>query len=243
MKHLNLHPWEVSPKEAIRIQLELAKKIVLKDTPAKIKTVAGADVSFSPGGEVAYGAVVVLNFPDLSPIEEVRVKAPLKFPYIPGLLTFREGPILLQTFERVKEKPDLIVFGGQGIAHPRRMGLATHMGVLLDKPSIGCAKTHLWGRFDEKKVEEEKGSYTLLKEKKGDVLGAVLRTRSGVKPVFISPGHKITLKHSIDIILKICPKFRLPEPLRLAHTLSKEGRICKKKNQFTTEDAEFAEKE
>lgn len=222
MRYLDLHPWEVSPKEAAQIQKELAKRIVLEDIPGKIEMVAGADASFSPSGKVSYGAVVILSFPELIPIEQVRVKAPIKFPYVPGLFTFREGPVLLEAFERIKKEPDLIVFGGQGIAHPRKMGLATHMGILLDKPSIGCAKTHLWGRFNES-VGEEKGSYTLLREKNGDVLGAALRTRSNVKPVFISPGHKMTLERSIDLILKLCPKFRLPEPLRLAHTLSKKG--------------------
>jgi len=222
MRYFNLHSWEVNYKEAIQIQLELAKKIIIKDTPLNIKRVAGADVSFKD--DVAYGAVVILEFLDLSLIEQIRVEMPVKFPYIPGLLTFREGPVLLKAFEKVTKEPDIIVFEGQGIAHPRRMGLATHMGILLDKPSIGCAKTYLWGRCD-KKVGKEKGSYTLLRGEKEDVLGAVLRTRAGVKPVFVSPGYKMTFEYSIEIILRLCPKFRLPEPLRLAHTLSKEGRV------------------
>jgi len=219
MRCLNLNPWDVSPEEAERIQEGLAKRIILEDSPGKIETVAGCDTSFSPNGNEAYAAVIILKFPELVSLEQVRVKVAMRFPYIPGLLTFREGPALLSAFEKIKREPDLIIFDGQGIAHPRRMGLATHLGILLDKPSIGCAKTHLFGRFDNV-IEKGKGSYTLLKEN-GKTLGAVLRTRQNVKPLFVSPGYKITLKRSIELILCLCPKFRLPEPLRLAHILSR----------------------
>ncbi|MEW6481623.1 MAG: endonuclease V [bacterium] len=223
MKHLNLHPWEVSPNEAIQIQKDLKERIILKDSFERIERVAGCDVSFLKG--VAYGAVVILNFFDLKPIEEVRISAPIKFPYIPGLLTFREGPVLLKAFEKVNNEPDIILFEGQGIAHPRRMGLASHIGILLDKPSIGCAKTPLWGRLDGE-IGKEKGSYCFIKEN-GEVFGCALRTRPEIKPIFVSPGYKITLKSAIEIVLFLSPKFRTAEPLRLAHTLSKEA-SCKR---------------
>jgi len=224
MEYLNLHSWEVTTEEAREIQFELAKKILLKDIGQKFEIVAGADVSYSLNGKIAYGAVVVLALLDLTLIEKVRIEKGVKFPYIPGLLTFREGPALLEAFSKIKNEPDIILFDGQGIAHPSRMGLATHMGIILNKPSIGCAKTHLWGKI-EGEISREKGSYTLIKEENDELLGVLLRTRNKVKPVFVSPGYKITLDNAIKIILQLCPRFRIPQPLRLAHTLSKKGSI------------------
>lgn len=143
------------------------------------------------------------------------------FPYLPGLLTFREGPLILRIWEKIENKPDIIIFDGQGIAHPRRMELATHLGILLNKPSIGCAKTHLYGEYDN--PPDIKGKYKYIKEN-NEVIGAVLRTKNGVKPVFVSPGNLINLDLSIEIILKCMKNYRLPEPLRLAHLSSNQLR-------------------
>lgn len=220
MRPLDLHPWDISPKKAIEIQKALSKMVILEGSIKGIRVVGGADVSYSPGGNRCWGAVVLLSFPDLKVIEEVRVEAVVKFPYIPGLLTFREGPPLLEAFKRIENEPDVVIFGGQGIAHPRRMGLATHLGILLNIPSIGCAKTHLWGRFDND-VGKKRGSYTLIKDKEGEILGVLIRTREGVSPLFVSQGHRIDLEGCIDLVLRLCPRYRLPEPLRVAHSLSK----------------------
>ena len=212
LKYLNLHSWEVNPKRAIQFQKELKKKISLKKSFSKIDKVAGADVSYYQNNMIA--GVIIFEFPNLKVIESQFFVSPVKFPYIPGLLTFREGPSLLAAFKKIKNEPDIILFDGQGIAHPRRMGIATHLGLFLDKPTIGCAKSRLSGKYAS--VGEEKGDYALLKEGE-EVLGAVLRTRRKVKPIFVSPGHKIDLSNSIEIVLKCTDKYKLPVPVREAH--------------------------
>jgi len=174
--------------------------------------VAGADVSYYQNKMIA--GVIVFEFPNLKVIERQFFIFPINLPYIPGLLTFREGPSLLEAFKKIKITPDVILFDGQGIAHPRRMGIATHLGLFLDRPTIGCAKSRLSGEYTS--VGEEKGDYALLKEGE-EILGAVLRTRRRVKPIFVSPGHKIDLPNSIEIILKCIVKYRLPVPVREAH--------------------------
>lgn len=212
LKYLNLHSWEVSPQEAIKIQKDLKSNISLKKSFSKIDKIAGADVSYYKNKMIA--GIVILKFPQLDIIEKKSSVSSVNFPYIPGLLTFREGPSLLEAFKKIKTTPDVILFDGQGIAHPRRMGIATHLGLFLGKPTIGCAKSRLSGIYTS--VGEEKGDYALLKEGE-EVLGAVLRTRRRVKPVFISPGHKIDLLNSIAVILKCIVKYRLPVPVREAH--------------------------
>ncbi len=212
LKYLNLHSWEVNPREAIQLQKELKKKISLKKSFNKVKIVAGADVSYYKNNMIA--GIVILKFPQLEIIEKKSSLSPVNFPYIPGFLTFREGPSLLEALKKIKIEPDVILFDGQGIAHPRRMGIATHLGLFLDKPTIGCAKSRLSGKYTS--VGEEKGDYTLLKEGE-EILGAVLRTRRKVKPIFVSPGHKIDLSNSIEIVLKCIVKYRLPLPVREAH--------------------------
>ena len=158
--------------------------------------------------------IVIFEFPSFKIIERKHCVSTVNFPYIPGLLTFREGPSLLEAFEKIKIEPDIILFDGQGIAHPRRMGIATHLGLFLDKPTIGCAKSKLCGNYSS--LGEKKGEYTLLKEN-NEILGAALRTRDRVKPIFVSPGNKIDLFTSIEIVLKCTRKYRLPIPVREAH--------------------------
>ncbi len=222
MKPVFSHSWDLSPQEAIKLQEELKEKIILKKGFSKIKRIAGADISFSKKSNRAYAAVIVFSFPELEILEEEYTIGNLSFPYIPGLLTFREGPLLIETFKKIKIEPDVIIFDGQGIAHPKRLGLATHMGILLDKPTIGCAKSKLIGTYQE--PEREKGSYSLLKDD-GEIIGAVLRTKEDVSPVFVSPGHKIDLKSSIEIVLECLRGYRLPEPTRQAHLLVNKLRI------------------
>jgi len=212
LKYLNLHSWEVSPQEAIKIQKDLKSNISLKKSFNKIDKIAGVDVSYYQNKMIA--GVIIFKFPNLKIIERQSFVASINFPYIPGLLTFREGPGILSAFKKIKNEPDIILFDGQGIAHPRRMGIATHLGLFLGKPTIGCAKSRLSGKYTS--IGEQKGDYTLLKEGE-EVLGAVLRTRRRVKPVFISPGYKIDLLNSIAIILKCIVKYRLPVPVREAH--------------------------
>jgi len=212
LKYLNLHSWEVSPQEAIKIQKDLKSKISLKKSFSKIDKIAGADVSYYQNKMIA--GVIIFEFPNLKAIEKQSFISPVNFPYIPGLLTFREGPSILAAFKKIKNEPDIILFDGQGIAHPRRMGIATHLGLFLDRPTIGCAKSRLSGKYTS--VGEGKGDYALLKEGE-EVLGAVLRTRRGVKPIFVSPGYKIDLPNSIEIVLKCVVKYRLPLPVREAH--------------------------
>ena len=212
MKYLNLHSWEVSPQEAIKIQKDLKSNISLKKSFSKIDKIAGADVSYYQNKMIA--GVIIFEFPNLKIIERKSFISPVNFPYIPGFLTFREGPSLLATFKKIKNEPDVILFDGQGIAHPRRMGIASHLGLFLNKPTIGCAKSRLSGKYAS--VGEEKGDYALLREGE-EVLGAVLRTRKKVKPIFVSPGNKIDLLTSIDIVLKCIDKYKLPVPVREAH--------------------------
>ncbi|MGR3301006.1 MAG: deoxyribonuclease V [Candidatus Scalindua sp.] len=219
MKYLKLHAWNVGYKEAVEIQERLKKSIILKGLAKNCKLIAGADVSYTKGSEIFYASVVVFNLQTMERVEEVTASGKVDFPYIPGLLSFRESPILLKAFAKIKSEPDVIILDAQGIAHPRGIGLASHIGLLLDKSSIGCAKTRLIGEYNE--VGGEAGCHSPLTVK-GKVVGAVLRTRKNVKPVFVSPGHKIDLNTSIDLVLKSCRGYRLPEPIRQAHNLVKK---------------------
>ena len=218
--HTNPHPWRLTPKEAIALQRQLAGKVIrcsgieIED----VATVAGVDTHFHQG--LAFAAVVVIRLSDLSTVDHSTAVKKISFPYIPGLLTFREGPAILAALDHLTAVPDLLIFDGQGFAHPRRCGLASHMGLLLDMPSIGCAKTRLWGRYEE--PHTEKGSYSYLMD--GDeTIGAVLRTRSKIKPLFVSIGHRIDLHDSINIVLRCCPRYRLPETTRRADKLARSG--------------------
>ncbi len=217
-----LHSWDVSIEEAFQIQKDLSGRVVLKNRLSEVKTVAGSDVAYARGGTFLFGAMVVLSYPGLKPLDWVLASGKVTFPYLPGLFSFREGPVLVKVFNRLKVKPDLILFDGHGIAHPRRFGLASHMGLWFDLPSVGCARTSLLKDFTS--PESSQGSFAWV-YLKGERVGAALRTRQGVKPVFVSPGHRIDLRTSIHFILSMCRQYRIPEPLRLAHQLSRSLEI------------------
>ena len=213
-----LHSWNVSVEEAVRIQESLKDKIVLRKGVSKFETIGGADVAYSKNGNRLFGAIAVLSLPKMEVIDMATADGEISFPYITGLLSFREGPLLIKTFQRLKTKPGVMMFDGQGVAHPRRMGLASHMGLWLDLPSVGCAKTPLLKEFVN--PESSKGSFEWIHQE-GEKVGAVLRTKEKVKPLFVSPGHRIDLKMSIQLVLQTCRGFRIPEPLRKAHQASR----------------------
>lgn len=224
MKVQQLHRWDVTYKEAVNIQQNLKGKLVLHDEsfPAHIAHIAGADISYSKRSDLFFAAVVLLAYPSMESIEEVCVTERAPFPYIPGLLSFREGPAILKAFAGLRIVPDVVIFDGQGIAHPRGVGIASHMGLLLDVPSIGCAKKRLVGIYGN--VGDELGDYAdlVLDEQ---VVGAVVRTKKKVKPVFISPGHKIGTRKACDVVLSCCRGYRLPEPVRKAHLAVNRKRL------------------
>jgi deoxyribonuclease V len=206
------HPWDVSAREAIDIQKQLAAHQPGPPPRTPIHTIAGVDVDVHRG--VSYAAVGLMTFPELEVLSVALARRRITFPYRPGLLAFREGPAVLEAFGQLPQLPDVAIFDGHGFAHPRRMGLARHIGLWLDLPTIGCAKSCLIGRHDMPRPE--KGSYTPLLQD-GDVIGAVVRTRSGVRPVYVSAGHRMELNLAIQTILTCCTRYRLPEPIRLAH--------------------------
>jgi deoxyribonuclease V len=214
-----LHSWKVSEKEAIRIQEALRDRIILKNTLLKVRTIGGGDVAYSKNENHLFGAIVILSFPEMEILDIATTDGKIPFPYIPTLLSFREGPVLIKTFKKLKIKPDVLIFDGQGIAHPKGMGLASHMGLWLDLPSIGCAKTPLLDEFIS--PGPLKGSFEWIRKEREKV-GAVLRTKEKVKPLFISPGHRIDLMTSIQLILESCRGFRFPEPIRKAHQITRE---------------------
>lgn len=217
MKFKQLHPWRVDYKKAIQIQETLKDLLILKKPHGKIRTIAGADVSYDKRSDRFFAGVVIFKLNNrLELTEEVTAMGKARFPYIPGLLSFREAPILLRAFKKLKTDPDIVLFDGQGIAHPRHFGLASHMGLVLDKPSIGCAKSRLVGEYHP--VKNAAGAYSKLLYK-NKVVGAVLRTKINTNPIFISPGHKINLMFAIRIALKTCCGYRIPEPIRQAHLL------------------------
>jgi deoxyribonuclease V len=219
--HINhLHRWDLTPPQAIALQKEMAGRIVYDRALnfESIRYVAGVDVSVrrdeSSGRDMSQAAVVVLSYPDLTLVEAVTARQPTPFPYIPGLLSFREGPALIAAFEMLQLEPDALIFDGMGRAHPRRMGIASHIGLWLEKPTIGCGKTLLTGRHSE--PASARGSSADLVDR-GEVVGVALRTRDNVKSVYISPGHQIDLASAVELVLRCTTKYRLPEPIRYAH--------------------------
>ena len=212
-----LHPWDVTPQEAAAIQARLSSTVERSDRLGPLRRVAGLDVGFEADGRLTRAAVVVLSFPDLQPEESCLVRLPTRFPYVPGLLSFREAPAILAALEQLKTLPDLLVCDGQGLAHPRRFGLACHLGLLCDLPSIGVAKSRLIGQHSL--PGEQRGDWQPLMDS-GEVIGAVLRTRSGARPVYVSIGHRCSLETAIKLTLLCTPKYRLPETTRHAHHLA-----------------------
>ena len=213
------HPWNVSPAQAIETQERLRRLVVLEGGLAGVQAVAWLDVGLRDGR--ARAAVVVLSYPGLERLDEAVAERPLEFPYGPGLLTFREGPAAVAGLERLATAWDVLLCDGQGYAHPRRLGLASHLGVLLDRPSVGCAKSRLVGRRGE--LGQAAGSWAELVDH-GEVVGAAVRTRTGVRPVYVSPGHRIDLVSAIELVLGCVRGRRLPEPTRLAHQLASGGK-------------------
>jgi deoxyribonuclease V len=211
-----LHPWNVTPKEAVEIQRRLQSRVILRNRIKRVRYVAGTDVSSSLTDDTVWAGVVVVKYPGLERVEERWARGKASFPYIPGLLSFREIPILVSALAKLKIMPDLILCDGQGIAHPRGMGLATHLGFLVDCATVGCAKSRLVGTYSG--LGEDKGAYAELLYA-GKVVGVAARTRERVNPIFISPGNRITLKQSIRVVLSCSPKYRVPEPIRMAHLL------------------------
>jgi deoxyribonuclease V len=209
-----LHEWQVSTSVAIALQKQLASQVSRDETSGAFRYIAGVDVSTSRVYEEGTAAVVVLSYPALEILEEKRVRGQVNFPYVPGLLSFREAPLILEAFEQLTITPDLVLVDGQGIAHPRRFGIAAHLGLFLDIPTIGCAKSRLCGMYEEPGAEA--GSSTDLLDD-GEVIGEVVRTRKSTKPIYVSIGHKISLRQAVRWVLMCCRGFRLPEPTRLAH--------------------------
>jgi len=211
------HPWPATAAEAIALQQKLRERVIVVDQLGTVRSVAGLDVGPEGDGSVIRAAVAVLSFPDLMTADQVVARRPASFPYIPGLLSFREIPALLDALARLGALPDLLLCDGQGLAHPRRFGLACHLGVLTGIPSIGVAKSLLVGEHGP--LPQARGSWRPLVHK-GEVVGAALRTRAGVAPVYVSIGHKVALATAIDYVLACAPNYRLPETTRAAHRLA-----------------------
>jgi len=223
MKYRSLHDWDVDYKAAVAMQAELRERLILEDRlSGDIRIVAGADISCTRGDDRLFAAVVLLDAASLDVIEEATYTGKTSIPYIPGLLSFREGPALLRSFEKLRNRPDVILFDGQGIAHPRGFGLAAHMGLILDVPSVGCAKTRLVGTFREPGGRRGQHSPLVCNEKR---IGAVLRTKDRVKPVFVSQGHRVSLESAVKIVLQCARRYRIPEPIRRAHILVNRMRL------------------
>ena len=211
-----LHGWKLSPAEAIALQKELRRRLLTERIRPRPRLVAGADVSYTRGSHRLFAAVVVLRLPELEMVDSAWVARRAEYPYIPGLLTFREAPAVLDAFARLSTRPDAVIFDGQGRAHPRGMGLAAHVGLWLDLPTVGCAKSRLTGEAADPGMEP--GDRTPLKLR-GKTIGSVLRTRRGIKPVYVSAGHRANLADSVRLVLARCAGYRLPEPTRRAHAL------------------------
>ncbi|MBI3771582.1 MAG: deoxyribonuclease V [Gammaproteobacteria bacterium] len=217
MNHPYPYSWELSPKQAIALQKELAANIITHDCFPTPATVAGVDVGFENNGTIARAAVAILSFPELNLLDYAIARRPATFPYIPGLLSFREIPVILDALKQIQRLPELILVDGQGLAHPRRLGIACHLGLCTDIATIGVAKTRLVGIHVP--CPEQRGTWTKLIDK-GEIIGAVLRSRAGTKPLYISIGHKISLATAIHYVMACTTRFRLPETTRWAHRLA-----------------------
>jgi len=231
VKVKRLHSWQLSPAQALDMQRRLAAQVSRSSEVATSHFIAGVDIAVGRAQGMATGAVVVLSYPELRLVETKVVNGRLDFPYIPGLLSFRESPLTLAACERLSITPDLVLVDGQGIAHPRRMGLASHLGLFLDTPTIGCAKSLLCGRHEV--PGEKPGSYAEVVDE-GETVGVALRTKLGAKPVYVSIGHKVDLQTAIYWVLECCRGYRIPEPTRLAH-LAAGGNLERERDAVTPE--------
>jgi deoxyribonuclease V len=223
MRLRNIHPWNLAPAEAIALQRRLAREVIRRGEPADVKLVAGVDIVAGPRGSIARGAVVVVSYPELEVVESHAVESPAPYPYIPGLLAFREIPVLAPALEAVKHTPDLVVVDGHGFSHPRRFGLACHLGYLLDTPTIGCAKSRLLG--ENAPPGDKPGDSSPLVDR-GQVIGDVLRTKAGARPIYVSIGYWISLEAASAWVRRLTlPGRRICEPIRLAD-LASRGRLA-----------------
>ena len=211
-----LHNWSLTPEEAVRVQKEFRERLILSWDDRPVTTIGGVDVSIKT--EFTHAAIVVLRYPELTPLEAAVAEAPLVFPYIPGLLAFREGPAVLAAWNQLQNKPDLLMFDGQGIAHPRGVGIASHMGLWLERPTIGVAKSRLYGLHTE--VGPARGDRVDLLDKDTNRIGTVLRAREKTNPLYISPGHLMDVEHATQFVLNCLIGYRLPEPTRWAHKVA-----------------------
>jgi deoxyribonuclease V len=211
-----LHEWSLTPREAVELQKRLRERVRVEPLGTKVETIAGADISFNKFDPTIYTAVVVLRLPSLEVVEEVGIVSETKFPYVPGLLSFRESPSVLEAWAKLKTEPDAVMFDGQGLAHPRRVGIASHVGLLIERPTLGCAKSVLVGKYEE--PGEERGSWTPLVDR-GETVGAALRTKRRVQPIYVSPGHLIDVEAAVELTLRCDGGYRQPEPTRRAHLL------------------------
>jgi deoxyribonuclease V len=211
-----LHEWTVTPREAVELQKSLREHVRLVPLERPLETIAGADISFNKFSSIVYAGIVVLRLPSLEVVEEIAVVSETLFPYVPGLLSFRETPSVLEAWSKLKTEPDAVMFDGQGLAHPRRVGIACHVGLLINRPTLGCAKSVLVGKFEE--PGEERGQWSEMIDK-GEVVGAALRTKTRVQPIYVSPGHLIDLAGAIQLTLACDGGYRQPEPTRRAHHL------------------------
>jgi len=214
MKIKSLHRWDVSPRQAREIQERLRHRVVVAPLPSRPRLVAGVDVACPAGGGTAIAGVVVHSLPGLDVVERRSAAGPLEFPYVPGLLSFREGPVVLSAIRALESEPDVFLFDGQGICHPRRFGLASHLGVILDRPTVGCAKSLLVGTHSAPGLR--RGCRRRILDR-GEPVGLALRTREGVRPVYVSVGHRADLPGAARLVLSCARRYRIPEPLREAH--------------------------
>jgi deoxyribonuclease V len=217
-----MNTWPDTIEEAVAVQQELRSQVRAVDDFGALRTVAGLDAGFEEEGTVARAAIVVLSFPELKPVDYALARGPARFPYVPGFLSFREAPVLIEALGLLKAAPDLLILDGQGIAHPRRLGIASHIGVLTGLPTIGCAKSLLTGRHEE--LPDERGARVPLVHRK-EQIGWALRTRAGVKPVFVSPGHRVGMESAAELVMACVTKYRLPETTRYAHNLASHGTV------------------
>lgn len=209
------HSWDLSPSEAIALQKKLSAHIIIAGRPSKLTLIAGVDIAFDKSANLGFCGILIFRYPSLEIIEERFGCDHLTFPYVPGLLSFREAPLILKLFETIRNTPNCVIFDGQGIAHPRRFGVASHAGLLLGLPSIGCAKSRLFGSYNEPAMNE--GSRSYIVDNEDEPIGIVLRAKENTRPVFVSPGHLVGIEEAADIVYSCADGYRIPAPTRLAH--------------------------